>query len=264
MRDENARRGRDRRNRSTAAVEDDDVGLERRGQASAFEDVRRERRAGHPASGPAATDRRNPSERSSLEMIRCSVSSRARERDEIVECRRRCDQLRLRRSATTHRNDDDLAVAGKQPRNVAGDGRLPDALAGSDHRDRRKLERVERRRVEAEIGADIRNAEREEARCEREPKLRRQHRLVGEVDDDLGGPRLLDDRDTVVRLPAQLLGAADEHDPDELVGQLVERLAHDLGIVLPVDNRDRLHRFDVTSPSIRAVYFSYVFVSVEN
>ena len=76
--------------------------------------------------------------------------------------------------------------------------------------------------------------------------------------------RLLDDRDAVVRLAAQLLGAADEHDADELVGQLVERLTDDLGIVLPVDDRNGSHRFDVTSPSIRAVYFSYVFVSVEN
>ena len=34
--------------------------------------------------------------------------------------------------------------------------------------------------------------------------------------------------------------------------------------MLAVDDRDASHRFDVTSPSIRAVYFSYVFVSVEN
>ena len=45
---------------------------------------------------------------------------------------------------------------------------------------------------------------------------------------------------------------------------VVQRLTDHLGIVLPVDDRDRSHRFDVTSPSIRAVYFSYVFVSVEN
>ena len=37
MRNENARRGRDRRNRRPAPVEDDDVGVERRGEASAFE-----------------------------------------------------------------------------------------------------------------------------------------------------------------------------------------------------------------------------------
>ena len=79
---------------------------------------------------------------------------------------------------------------------------------------------MERRRVEAEVGADVREAEREKARSEREPKLRRQHRLVGEVDDDLGVARLLDDRDAVVRLAAQLLGAADQHHADELVRQL--------------------------------------------
>jgi hypothetical protein len=139
---------------------------------------------------------------------------------------------------------------------VPGDCRLADALAGADHRHRRQLERVERRRVEAEVGADVRQAEREEARREREPQLRRQDRLVGEVDDDLRVARMLDDRHAVGRLAAQLLGAADEDHADELVRELVERLAHDIRVVLAVDDGDRPHRCDVTSPSIRAVYFS--------
>ncbi len=83
-----------------------------------------------------------------------------------------------------------------------------------------------------------------------------EYRLVGEVDDDLRLTRLLDDRHAVVGFAAQLLGAADEHHADELVRQLRERSAHDVGVVLAVDDRDRSHRFDVTSPSIRAVYFS--------
>ena len=99
--------------------------------------------------------------------------------------RRRRDELGLRRAAAAHRDDDDAAVAREQSRDVARDGRLPDALAGADDGDRRQLERMERRRVEAEVGADVRKPEREEARGEREPQLRRQHRLVGEVDDDL-------------------------------------------------------------------------------
>ncbi len=123
---------------------------------------------------------------------------------------------------------------------------------------------MERRWVEAKVGADVRKPEREEPRGKGEAQLGRQHRLVGEVDDDLRLPRLLDDRHPVVGHAAQLLRAAEQDDADELVRKLPERLAHHLGVVLPVDNRDRLHRFDVTSPSIRAVYFSYVFVSVEN
>ena len=51
---------------------------------------------------------------------------------------------------------------------------------------------------------------------------------------------------------------------DELVRQLGERRPDDVGIVLPVDDRDSLHRWLVTSSSMRAVYFSYIFVSVEN
>ena len=89
---------------------------------------------------------------------------RTGKREELVERRRRLNQLRLRRAATPHRDDDDLALAREQPRDVPGDGRLPDAFAGPDHGDRRQLERMERRRVEAEVGADVRQPEREEAR----------------------------------------------------------------------------------------------------
>ena len=139
---------------------------------------------------------------------------------------------------------------------MSGERGLADTLAGADDGDRRQLERVKRRRVEAEVGADVRQPEREEPRGEREPKLRRQHRLVGEIDDDLGVARLLDDRHAVLGLAPQLLGATDEHDADELVRQLGERRAHDVRVVLAVDDRDCSHRCDVTSPSIRAVYFS--------
>ena len=52
--------------------------------------------------------------------------------------------------------------------------------------------------------------------------------------------------------------------PTNSYGSSRERLAHDVRVVLAVDKGDSLHRFDVTSPSMRAVYFSYVFVSVEN
>ena len=68
----------------------------------------------------------------------------------------------------------------------------------------------------------------------------------------------------VVGRAAQLLRPTDEAHGDELVRQLVERRAHDVGIVIPIDDRHGSHRDVVTSPSMRAVYFSYVFVSVEN
>ena len=123
---------------------------------------------------------------------------------------------------------------------------------------------MQRRRVEAEVGADVRDAVGEEPARKMEPRPRVEHRLVGQIDRDLGVAGLAHDRHAVVRRAAQLLGAADEHHADELVRQLGERIAHDVGIVLPVDDRDRPHRLLVTSPSIRAVYFSYVFVSVEN
>ena len=52
--------------------------------------------------------------------------------------------------------------------------------------------------------------------------------------------------------------------PGAAVRQLLECRSHDVRVVLPVDDRDSLHRLLVTSPSMRAVYFSKVFVSLEN
>ena len=103
------------------------------------------------------------------------------------------------------------------------------------------------------------------------PLARAEHRLVGQVDDDVRpvlGDRLLeagDQRHAVVLAAAELLGAAGEHGGDELVGQLGERVADDRRVVLPVDHGDRPAQLrDESSPSIRAVYFSNSSVSVEN
>ena len=115
-------------------------------------------------------------------MVGRGVPSRTREREQIVERRRRLDQLRLGRPAATHRHDDDTAVAGENARDMAGHGRLPDALAEADHGERRRLDRLERRRVEAEVGADVRQPERERARRPEQALPRPEHRLVGEVD----------------------------------------------------------------------------------
>ena len=153
---------------------------------------------------------------------------------------------------------------------MRADGRLPDALAGADDPDRRQLERLECRRVEAKVGADIREAERERSAREPKPVGRPEHGLVGEVDDDLGvvlqrsGQRV-DERDAVVLAAAQLLAPADEVSRDELVRQLLEGVRDRREVVLAVDDRERArHERVVTSPSIRAVYFSNARVSVEN
>src|SRR5581483_6433819 len=126
---------------------------------------------------------------------------------------------------------------------------------------------------EAEVGADVGNAEGERPTGESQSLARPEHRLVRQVDDHVRaveGDRLLDagrERDPVALVPAKLLGAAGEHGADELVGQLGERVADDRRIVLPVDDRDRAWSAqdrDESSPSIRAVYFSNSSVSVEN
>ena len=148
---------------------------------------------------------------------------------------------------------------------MRGDRGLPDALAGADDGDGRNVDRMERRRVETKVGADVRDARGEHLRREREPAAWVEDRLVGEVDGDLGAARpLLDERQPVVRHAAQLLAPAHEAHGDELVRQLVEGVANHVGIVLAVDDRQGSHRVVVTSSSMRAVYFSYVFVSVEN
>ena len=120
-------------------------------------------------------------------------------------------------------------------------------------------------------GALVRQPVGEHARRDPEPLDRPEHRLVREVDDELGprfGERRLErvvERDAVVRARPQLLGAAGEPGAHDLVRQPGERVADDGRVVLPVDHGDRAaHDRVVTSFSIRAVYFSKASVSVEN
>ena len=149
------------------------------------------------------------------------------------------------------------------------DGRLPHALAGPGHGDRRLRDRRAHRRLEAEVGTDIRNPEREDAARERETLRRPEDRLVGEVDDDIG--RVACDRgldigregDAVILSASELLLAADQHRCRELVRQLRERVANDRDVVLAVDDRDRPHVRAVTSSSIEPVNFAYSSVSSE-
>src|SRR5437588_279517 len=63
---------------------------------------------------------------------------------------------------------------------------------------------------------------------------------------------------------AELLRPACEPHAHHLVRQRTESVANHGRIVLPVDDDDRFHRRAVTSPSIRAVYFSNSSVSTRN
>ena len=189
----------------------------------------------------------------------------SRQREQVVDRRRRLDELGLGRSASSHRDDDDSALAREQARDVCGHRRLADALAGPDHRQRRKVERFEPRRLEMEVRADVLQPQDERAARQLESLDRRHHRLVREVDDDVGLALVerRDERHAVALAAAKLLCPADEQRTDELVRERCERGANHRRVMLPVDDRDRPHGAR-TSSSIRAVYFWNSRVSVEN
>jgi len=199
------------------------------------------------------------------------VLSFSRELEQRLERRLHLRHLRLGRAAATHRHHDHVAVEREQPRDVAGDGRLPHALAGPDDRQRRQRERRERRRLEAEVRAAVRQPEREHAARDPHSLARPEYRLVGEIDHELGfqlgdrGLQRVHHRDAVVLAAPHLLGAAREPEPDHLVRQHRQRVAHHGRVVLAVRDDQRAHQvLAVTSSSIRVVYFSNARVSVEN
>ena len=176
-----------------------------------------------------------------------------------------------RGAAAAHGDDDDVARAREQAGDVARDGGLPHALARADDGQRRLRVGRERDRVEPEVRADVGQPVRERARGEPEPAPRPGDRLVGEVDHDVhvhfdqGVGQLVPERDAVVgHAAADLLGAAEHDRADDLVVERGERLDDDVRVVLPVDERERSHGRLVSSFSIRAVYFSYSSVSIEN
>jgi hypothetical protein len=195
------------------------------------------------------------------------VPARAREREQVVERRGRLHELRLRRPAASHRHDDDPPVGGEDAGDVPRHGRLADPLAEPDHGERGRRHRMQRRGLEAEVRADVRQPERERPRRPQHPLARAEHRLVGEVDHEirLDGVERVDERHPVVVVPSQLLRSADEQRADDVVLEGLERVPHHRCVMLAVDQHDRASaHVERTSSSIRAVYFSYVFVSVEN
>ena len=255
---------RDRRDRRAARVEDDDVGLALGREARPLLDVRDEDLPREPAAGAAAADRGHAADRGDLEVVGGGVPPGARQLDEVGDGRPLLDHLRLGRAAAAHRDHDHVAVAREQRGQVRRERGLPHPLAGADHGDRRQREVGIRRRVEAEVGADVGEAGGERLRRPAEAILRPEHRLVGQVDHGLGVAEVLQQRHAVVGVAAQLLGTADEDRADPLVRQHLERLPHDVGVVLPVDERDSLHLCGITSRSILPVYFSYSSVARSN
>jgi len=142
---------------------------------------------------------------------------------------------------------------------------LADALPGPDHRDRGELERLQARRVEAEVGAYVRQPGGERTGRPAKSLRRPEHRLVREVDDDVCPVEALDERHPIVASLSQLLGATDHDRADELVRQRGERITHHRRVVLAVDEGNGTrHRLAVTSRSIRPVYFSYSPVARSN
>ena len=269
--DEDAPTRLDRWDRRAAAVEEDEVRGKLDRKLRALVDVRDRDRTGEPTATAAAADGLDAGERRRLEVVGRGVSAGARELEQRVDVRRDLRHLGLGWAASSHRDHDDLPVAREQPSGVRRDRRLPHTLAGADDPDRGERERLELRRVETKVGADVRQSRGEHAAREPEALLRAEYRLVREIDDELRpmlGERAIEivgEDDAVVRVVAQLLGTPHEVRGDELVRELLERRPHDRRIVLSVDEgQSTRHERVVTSSSIRPVYFSYSKVSSEN
>ncbi len=242
--DEHALARVDRRKRRAAPLEDDQVRRALGSERCTLPDVGGERRPGKPAARAAATHGDDARERGVLQVVRGGVATAPREREQVLERRRRLGHLGVRRSTAAHRHDDDVVALGQHARRVRPDRGLANALAGADDPDRRQVERLEHRWVEAEVRTDVREPERQGAACEAKAVGWAEHGLVGEVDHDLRivlqrrGQRV-DERHAVVLAAAELLAPADEMSRNELVRQLLEGVRDRREIVLAVDDRER-------------------------
>ena len=197
------------------------------------------------------------------------MASGSRELDERFDGRRDRDRLGLGGPPAPHGDDDDARSSASSramcPVTAVLPTRLPVPTTAIEGSSKGANAGGSSRKSAPTYG----NAVSEDPACEREPLDRPEHRLVGEIDDDLG-PVPLDrradvvgKRHAVVLAAAQLLRSADEHRGDELVGKLGERVADDGRIVLAVDDRERPHVLAVTSSSMAPVNLAYSSVSSE-
>ena len=254
--------------------------------------------SGHAAAAAAAADGRHAGEDRVLEAVGRRVPAGPRGGEQVGGIRARRARGTIsgsggppRPMATTTTPPSRAIAPVEQAREVTGDGRLADALAGPDDVERRqRAQRQARRRVEGEVGAAVRGPGRQRGAHQQEALAVAEHRLVGEVDDDLGGggaDRAGDggrhggrvagarvDRSDRGQAElgrearragvagAQLLAAAGEQPAGDLVpvAQPVERRAHDRRVVLAVDDdegaRARPPGSRLAPPAARQMYFS--------
>ncbi len=212
---------------------------------------RRSRHATAPASPPPQRRQPTVSTPAKAAVSRWSEAACRPARDSsssVVDGGRDLHDLGIRRPSPPHRDDDDAPVAGEQLCDVARDRGLPDALAGAD--DRRATAGRTARTTGARSGspsprtgaraASTRLASRIRSGGPSTGSSERSRTTSGvELDD-----RLVERLQRAGRrspLPAQLLGAADEHGRDHVVRQHGERVAYDGSVVLAVDHGDRSH-----------------------
>ena len=220
------------------AVEDDASGRSSAARRAPSEDVRDERparRARRRRGGSRSSARRRARRSRGGRRRRGGRNARARRGRRPTAAARRARARAARRGPSRRRR---LAVAREQPRDLRRDRGLPTRLpVPITAIDGSRRTRSKTRRVEAEVGAEVRQARRRArarpSRCARPARGLARPR---------GRPpprrrRSLDERHAVVELAAQLLRAADEDRADPVVRELGKRAPHDLGRMLPVDVR---------------------------
>ncbi len=226
-----------------------------------------------PASPPP--HRRQPTvgdtdESGGLEMIRCGMSPRSRERDErrrssearsrpraraalLSPSRQRRRVGRQREAAQRARSRRSCRRAYPSPRRRSTGARRARATADRDGSPLRRTAAAARG-----PGSRARSARRGRARARRRgrrPRPERARRLRTRR-------RRRAERRTPLPRAASL--TPDQNGRDELVRQLGERVTHDGGVVLAVDDRESPHVRAVTSSSIAPVNFAYSRVSRAN
>ena len=227
-------------------------------------DVGRVGGARQPAGRPAGADRGHPRGQGVLQVVRCGVFSGLDQGDQRIERHRaRFGDLGGGRPAATHGDHDRRQVAaGRPPRDLAGDRRLPGSLARAvDGQDgHTEGGRVRDGWVEPEVRSLVGHAEDERYGDQLHPFPVPEHGLVGEIQHDLGSP-LGDGRAQTLRpvvrhgpdghadvgkiAGKELLDPSHDERHDDLdpsrAGNL-ERPAGDRWVVLAVDQSDRAHR----------------------
>ena len=269
--DEDPAVGGDRRDRGAAPVEHDQVGLELLREPHAREHVRDPDRAREAAAAAPAADRRQAGERRRLEVVGRGVAPGAGELEQVGHGRPDLDDLglgRARRAPSPRRRRAGRARASAPtwPVTAVLPTRFPVPITATEGVAIASKRGGSSRKSAPSYGtpsARARAASLNRAGGPSTGSSERSSTTSGACSAiavlERGG-----ERHAVVLAAAQLLRAADEHAGDDLVGQLDESIPDHGGVVLPVDHGDGPHERDVTSDSIRPVYFSYSKVSVEN